>query len=169
MPSYERIIESLTSLLQPYVPGITSEQVSQLLLVLLIGGVVLIITAIVVQILYLLTLAKALKKCSPANREMPPGLVWLELIPVFNLIWRFFNVINVSDSLGREFRSRNMNEEASPARTSGMLYSIFSCGGVIPLIGSFLVLILAPIFWMIYWVRIRKYSKKLDPPPLPGQ
>ncbi len=50
-----------------------------LLLTLLAMGVFLI-----PWIFYLLTLSKALNRCSPANRSMSPGQVWLLLIPLFN-------------------------------------------------------------------------------------
>lgn len=46
----------------------------------------LVLAGLVVAIFYLLTLMRALQKCSPQSRTMQPGMVWLLLIPLFNLI-----------------------------------------------------------------------------------
>jgi hypothetical protein len=37
-------------------------------------------------VFFLLTQQRALSKCSPINRIMSPGLVWLQIIPFFQLI-----------------------------------------------------------------------------------
>ncbi|HTV83481.1 MAG TPA: hypothetical protein VME18_12600 [Acidobacteriaceae bacterium] len=49
-------------------------------------------------------LQNALRKCAPASRTMTPGKVWLTLIPLFGLVWQFFVVLNVADSLEIEFK-----------------------------------------------------------------
>lgn len=51
------------------------------LLVLLIAGLMLIPT-----IFYFISLQKALEAVSPGHRMMPPGQVWLCLIPIFNFV-----------------------------------------------------------------------------------
>ena len=71
-----------------------------LLYLILLGGV------ITVAVLYMLTLSRALKKCKPENQLMPPANIWLLFIPLFNLVWIFFVVIKVSESIKLEFESR---------------------------------------------------------------
>ncbi|MDO8301736.1 MAG: hypothetical protein Q7T18_00690 [Sedimentisphaerales bacterium] len=56
-----------------------------------------------VTIFFILTLQKALNRCSPENRAMQPGMIWLLLIPLFNIVWIFFVVLNMAKSLGAEF------------------------------------------------------------------
>src|SRR5271166_2160891 len=63
------------------------------------------------MIFYLLTLQKAFSRCSPENRAMAPGMVWLMLIPLFNLVWHFIVVTNLSKTLGTEFQRRGITEE----------------------------------------------------------
>ncbi len=47
----------------------------------------------------------ALNAVAPRNRDMEPAMVFLCLIPCFNLIWYFFIVIRrVGSSLEKEFR-----------------------------------------------------------------
>ena len=60
-------------------------------------------------IFYLLTLQKALSRCSPESRAMDPGSVWLQVVPFLNLVWHFFIVINVAKSLHAEFARRGLH------------------------------------------------------------
>jgi hypothetical protein len=64
------------------------------------------VTAIIA--LYLLTVQQTLKRCAPQNRTMAPGLVWLQIIPVFGLYWHFRNVYAVGQSLENEARARGI-------------------------------------------------------------
>ncbi|SRR5215203_1959020 len=58
-------------------------------------------------IFFLLTQQNTLKAIQPHNRAMSPGQVWLQLIPIFGMIWQFFVVSKISDSLRRELAARN--------------------------------------------------------------
>ncbi len=106
-------------------------------------------------IFYLLTLQKALNRCSPECRAMNPGMVWLMLVPLFHIVWQFFVVLNVAKSLGAEFRKRGIVEEPSPGQTLGIVMCIGNliCGPV------------GLICWIIYWVKIAGYSSKLATTP----
>jgi lysylphosphatidylglycerol synthetase-like protein (DUF2156 family) len=101
-------------------------------------------------IFFLFTLQKALSRCEPGSRTMVPGQVWLCLVPVFNLIWTFFVVNAVSDSLHREFTRRGMAEEPQPGRSLGMAFAILA--------------VISVVCWILYWVRIAGYSEKIAPP-----
>src|SRR5262249_23624412 len=68
------------------------------------------VVALVIAIFYLLTLHRALDKVSPRNRLMEPGMVWLSLIPCFNIIWAFFVATRVPDSLRNEFQERGRDD-----------------------------------------------------------
>jgi len=111
-------------------------------------------------IFYLLTLQKALNRCSPENRAMNPGMVWLTLIPLFGLVWQFFVVINVAKSLGAEFLKRGQAEEPQPGKTLGLVMCILSCCGIIPFLGV-LCSLGALVCWIIYWVKIAGFSARL--------
>jgi hypothetical protein len=114
-------------------------------------------------IFFLLTLQKALQRCSLRSRVMEPGQVWLLLIPVFNLVWQFILVSNVATSLGNEFRARNMVREAEPGKALGHAYCILGLCSVIPFVGI-LTSIAALICWILYWVKIAGYSSELAYP-----
>jgi hypothetical protein len=121
---------------------------------------VLIIFAIMIvpTIFYLLTLQKALNRCSPENRAMNPAMVWLMLIPLFNLVWQFIVVLNMAKSLGAEFAKRGIPAEPDPGQTLGLIMCVSSllCGPI------YLV------FWIIYWVKVAGFSDKLAVGPTPA-
>lgn len=111
-------------------------------------------------IFYLLTLQKTLKLVGEEHQAMSPGLVWLNLIPIFVLGWHFYTVSKVSTSLGRW---HSANEELDPdngANTMGITACALMIASIIPFIGGFLGLA-ALIVWIIYWVKIAGYNKKL--------
>ena len=81
----------------------------------------LILILCVPAIFYLRTLQKALNRCSVEARTLSPGLVWLMFIPLFNLIWHFMVVTNLSKSLGNEFRQRGISAEGNPGQGLGLV------------------------------------------------
>jgi hypothetical protein len=127
-----------------------------LLMAGLIGCAIMLLPAI----FYMLTLQKALNRCSPENRAMAPGLVWLLFIPGFNLIWHFFVVLNLAKSLGAEFPKRGISEEPNPGKTIGLVMCILACCSIIPVLGFFCGLG-GFVCWIIYWVKIAGFSGKL--------
>lgn len=111
-------------------------------------------------IFYLVTLQKALSRCQTHNRAMDPGLVWLMLIPFFNIIWHFFVVINLSDSLEREFIERGLQSEPAPGRSLGLAVCILNVCSIIPYLGV-LSGLAGFVCWIIYWVKIADFSSRL--------
>lgn len=120
---------------------------------------------ILVAILYILTLSRALQKCSPASRTLEPGMLWLLLIPLFNLIWNFFVVLGMAKSLGNEFRLRNIsNVDPEPGKTIGMAMAICGACSIIPLV-NILTGLAYLVLWIVYWVKIYGFSQILDQVP----
>ena len=118
-------------------------------------------------IFFLLTLHKTLSRCEPGSRTMVPGQVWLCLVPVFNLIWTFFVVNALSDSLHREFTRRGMAEEPQPGRSLGMALAILAVISVVPILG-FVTGVAALVCWILYWIKIAGYSEKIAQPFVAG-
>jgi ABC-type dipeptide/oligopeptide/nickel transport system permease subunit len=89
-----------------------------------------------VAIAYILTLSNALKKCSASARTMQPGMVWLLLVPILNIIWNFLVVSALAQSLANEFRLRGaQNVEPEPGKSIGLPMSICAACGLIPFLG----------------------------------
>jgi hypothetical protein len=137
---------------------------------MLLVGLVFLAIGVVVGVFYCLTLQKALTRCSPENRAMAPGMVWLLFIPLFNLVWQFIVVINVAKSLGAEFKKRNIAVEADPGKMLGIIAGVL---GIIPSVGGLFGLnpqigglfgLGALVCFIIYWVKIAGFSNKLATP-----
>ncbi len=126
-------------------------------------GLFLVIFAILIlpTVFFLLTLQKVLSKCSPRNRTMSPGLVWLQIIPFFGFIWQFFVVFAVANSLDNEFAARRIPEEPKPGQSLGLAMCITRVCTVIPFLGIFAGLA-SVVLWIVYWVKIAGFSRKLD-------
>ena len=128
------------------------------------------------MIFFLISQQNLLKAIKPENRRILPTMVWLQLIPVFNLGWQFFVVERIADSIRNEMIDRNSNSISSTANSAYMAHAVsrptsdlgysFCFLGVVGLVGFFLVAILifagvaAMVCWIIYWVEISDYKNK---------
>ncbi len=91
---------------------------------------------------------------------MQPGLVWLMLIPLFNIIWHFFIVNGMSNSLAREFAECGETVEPEPGKSIGMAMCILNACSIVPYLGV-LATLAGFVCWIIYWVKIAEYSARL--------
>lgn len=128
--------------------------------IFIVAVVAIFVVPIGMGILYCLTLYKALSRCSPQNRTLSPGLVWLFLIPIFSLVWQFFIVIGMTRSLHAEFVTRHIVEEQSPAKSIGLATCILMVISSIPYFG-WITFIPWIVCWIIYWVKIAGFSSKI--------
>jgi hypothetical protein len=115
-----------------------------------------------ITVFYILTLSRALNKCSAASRTIQPGTLWLLLIPLFNLVWNFIVVLGMAKSLGNEFRARNAHDvEPEPGKSIGIAMAVSAACGLIPIIGIVAGLAYF-VLWIVYWVKMAEFSRKLD-------
>ncbi len=136
--------------------------------VLLVG----IILGLVIQILFLLNLMRLLEAVQPQNRAMTPGLVWLNLIPVFSLGWMIYTVIKIKESVGRENAARwGASVSEGSTHTIGLVYAILAAAGFVlsyagyasvgfSAFGGF-VSLATLILWIIYWVGTNRIKRGL--------
>src|SRR4051794_17454807 len=94
-----------------------------IMIALICGGTCLVIM-LAIQIFFCLTLYRTQSQVAEGNRELTPGLVWLDMIPIFNVIWGIIMVPKLSNSLRNEFEDRGWNTEGEGfARTTGMIWA----------------------------------------------
>ena len=130
---------------------------------LLVVALIIFAICLIPLIFYILTLQKALNRCSPENRAMAPGLAWLLLIPLINMVWHFFVVLNMAKSLDAEFKKRGIAEEPQPGQKLGLIMCILVCCGIIPILGI-LCSLGGLVCWIMYWLKIAGYSAKIAAP-----
>jgi hypothetical protein len=139
------------------------------------GGVAFVLIFFVVfvgiALVFLLTQYNTLRAIQPQNRAMSPGEVWLQLIPLFNLVWQFIVVQRIAESISRELSSNVFSFEerqplqlyqqgSRPTYQIGMAMCVLNVFGFIPLIGS-LARIAGLICWIIYWVQLSSYKNQI--------
>ena len=139
------------------------------ILLVIFGGLLLI-----PFILFLVTQQNTLKAIQPQNRSMQPGEVWLQLIPLFGMVWQFIVVTKIADSIQRElaseasfsFEQQNPSYEYNPYLPKptygiGLAYCILGCCSLIPVIGG-LPALAALVCWIIYWVQLSEQKNKIQ-------
>jgi hypothetical protein len=147
--------------------------------------ILLLLGFVIPAILFLLTQRNTLKTIRTGNRSMNPGLVWLQLIPLFGQLWQFFVVIRIADSIKKEVGSRQDDtilgfSDASaveqldkrPTLAMGIAYCILTTLTIIINLTSiaahpwlYIVSALCSLSgvtcWIIYWVQLAGYKKEL--------
>ena len=111
---------------------------------------------------FLAHLSKLFNKCDSKNKMMDGGLVWLLLIPIFNIGWLFYVIIKLRDTLKAEFKSREIeNNDPEFSFSIGLAYAITTVCSIVPFFGMFCSLA-AFILWIVFWTKTNKYSKLLN-------
>lgn len=90
-----------------------------LLLLIIIGG------GITVFVLFQLTLQRTMDAVSPKNRQMSGGSVWLNLIPVFNLVFPFIFNNALKNSIEMEYFDRKIAKPVNLA-TGAVVYPLMT-------------------------------------------
>jgi hypothetical protein len=119
------------------------------------------------SVLFYLTLHRCLSQVKRSNRVMDPALVWLNLIPLWMLVWTFVTVSRVGGSLRKEFEDRGWKKEGEHfGVTMGTAYGTLLAMSHIPCLGLlFIIPTCVTMVW--YWMQIAGYSGRLtaEPPP----
>lgn len=119
--------------------------------VLCVYGVILAV-AVGIQVLFLMSLSKCFKQIAPRNRQMEPGQVWLNLIPLFNLVWMILTILKLADSLRDEYEDRGLRGDGDYGKTIGLVYIISAIIGCSPV---------ALVCFIMYWVKVAGYTREL--------
>lgn len=115
---------------------------------------------ITIAVFYILTMQKALNLAGERHQKMNPGMVWLMLIPLFNLVWHFFVVKNVSESI-KSWAAENGKNVDDAGYTIGLIACIAQCCGLIPLI-NVLAGPVALVCLIMWWVKIAGFNKLMS-------
>lgn len=116
--------------------------------------------AIAIFILYLLY--SVLARVPEPYRKMAPGMVFLLLIPLFNIVWIFFTVLNVSGSLKNYFDSVGRTDVGDCGKAIGLGWAICVVAGIIPIV-NFIASPAALILMIIYLVKVNGLKNQIQP------
>jgi hypothetical protein len=147
--------------------------------------ILLLLAILIPAIFFLLTQQNTLKAIKAGNRPLHPGLVWLQLIPLFGQVWQFFIVTRIARSIKKEIAFRNDNsilgfpdaaavEESgkNPTFILGITYCALNTAAIsinfcdlsdIPWMRMVagLCALSGTVCWIIYWVQLGDYKRKL--------
>ena len=136
--------------------GLPSESIAILLGILAFALAI----GLTVTIFYVLTLRNCLRQVRPENRRFEPNNTWLLLIPLFSLVYNFFVVKGISESLRNEYEQLGESPTTAPTYQLGLSYAIASCLTWVPMVGSFIG-IGAFVLFIIYWVQIHGHKNRI--------
>ena len=124
-----------------------------------------------IAILLLMVLYNALNRLPEQFRQMPPGQVFLLLIPLFSMVWLFFVVMKISNSY-RAFYEHYGVDRGDCSYGIGLAWAICSAVGIIPYLG-FLGSLGALVLMIIYLVQVSGYKNEVEAvmrkPPVAAQ
>lgn len=90
---------------------------------------------------------------------MSPSNVWLLFIPLFNFIWQFIVVDKIAQSIAAECARLNIPvKEDKPTYGIGLAWNICNFLIIIPFLGGLASL----ITFIIYWVKVSDYKKRIE-------
>ncbi len=132
-----------------------------------VGSIIMLIILCVPWFFFLWNLQTLLQRVDPRNRAMPPGHVWLNFIPIFNLGWFIYTVIKIKESLLAEYGLRGWTPEGDQGYNVGIATGVLAIAsfflGWVPVIG-WAVGIAQLICWVLYWLKTNELKNRLGGP-----
>lgn len=106
------------------------------------------------SVLYLLNLQRAMEAVDAELRPMAPGLVWLLLIPLVNIVWMFFVVKHLKTGYTRMSMAGRLTAASDGAYGIGLALAICMAASLVPFLGMLALPTL--ILWIVHWVQVSK-------------
>jgi len=118
------------------------------------------VIGIAIAVFYILTMQKALNLAGERHQKMQPGMVWLMLIPLFNLVWHFFVVKNVSESI-KSWAAEKGAKVDDAGYTIGLIACIAQACGLVPVV-NILAGPVGLVCLIIWWVKVAGFNKLMS-------
>lgn len=135
---------------------------------LFLGGLgimaILIVLAIVLvpMILYILSIQKSLGAIDEDKRSLSPGMAWLYVIPLFNLVWIFFLVSHLKRGYEKMHAEGRLTRQVTAGYGVGIGYGVCCVLSMIPVI-NMIVAIPMIVLWIMHWVGVSQATKSVIP------
>ena len=113
-----------------------------------------------VNIVLIFLLYTDFTRVPPGFRKLEPGLVWLLLIPCFNLVWNFFVFPRVSESFKAYFDSVGDASVGNCGRDLGLGYAACTAASLIPFVGC-LTGIASLVLFILYLIKANKLKNRI--------
>ena len=131
-----------------------------LIFVAVLAGIGLIYVAIRIWICWILY--SCFKRIPQTFREMEPGLVWLLLIPLFNVVWIFFVYPRLSKSFKAYFLAAGDSSVDDCGESLGWVYAILVAVSIV----FGLAWLAALVVLIIYLVKVSGLKNRVTDSPV---
>ena len=111
-----------------------------------------------IQALICWFLSNCLKAIPEAHRKQDPKMVWLLMIPLFNIVWQFFVYPKIADSFKSYFDSIGRTDVGDCSRMLALVFCILVCCGIIPYL-NICTGLAALVIWIIVLVKFSGYKR----------
>lgn len=102
------------------------------ILAVVVGVLILLAISLAIAIVVCVLLYGCLNRVPPQFRKMDPGLVWLNLIPLFNFVWNFFVFQRIPESYQAYFNAQGRTDVGDCGKKIGMWYAICAACSLVP-------------------------------------
>ena len=121
----------------------------------------LIIIPFVTFIFYIRAISKTIKAIDPEYRTQSPGMAWLLLIPIFNVIWFFFLLKSIKTSFLRMHENKRISQPIDTGYTYGIAMGCCWAAIFIPKL-IFVALIPMFVFSILHWTKLSNARRRLS-------
>ncbi len=121
----------------------------------------LIIIPFVTFVFYIRAISKTIKAIDPEYRTQSPGMAWLLLIPVFNVIWFFFLLKSIKTGFLRMYENKKISQPIDTGYSYGIAMGCCWAAIFIPKL-IFIALIPMFVFSILHWTKLNNARKRLS-------
>ena len=121
----------------------------------------LIIIPFVTFIFYIRAISKTIKAIDPEYRTQSPGMAWLLLIPIFNVIWFFFLLKSIKTGFLRMHENKRISQPIDTGYTYGIAMGCCWAAIFIPKL-IFVALIPMFVFSILHWTKLSNARRRLS-------
>ena len=95
------------------------------------------------------------------HRKIEPNMIWLLVIPLFNLVWNFFVFLRIPESYQSAFAARGAAHKGVGERNIGLAYCICAACSIIPCV-NILTGLASLVLVIIFLVQIYNLKTQLQ-------
>jgi len=130
-----------------------------------------VVIMVAISILICLLIYLPYKEVPAEHQKMAPGLVFLLLIPFFNIIWNFIVFLRIPESFQSYFTAQGRTDVGDCGRQIGLWYAICGVAAIVPCVNYVAgpaALVLFIIFLVKIWGLKGQIAAGAVPPPGAG-
>ena len=119
----------------------------------------LIVIPLVAFVFYIRAISKALAVIEPAYRTQAPGMAWLLLIPIFNVIWFFFLLKAIKQGFETMSQARLFHQRIDTGYHYGIAMGCCWAASFIPKL-IFASVIPMFVFSILHWTKLNNARRQ---------